>query len=86
MIEPEKDFQPDENEGCDHQIIAKMHAEIETNAFAACANFTPSRKPNPIRVGRDMPPANYASAIRNEKASAAAEVTPCPCLCREPSS
>jgi hypothetical protein len=39
LIEPVKDFQPDENEGCDHQIITKMHAEIETNAFRGLREF-----------------------------------------------
>ncbi|WP_156434697.1 hypothetical protein [Bradyrhizobium lablabi] len=39
LIEPVKDFQPDENQGCDHQIIAKMHAEIETNAFRGLREF-----------------------------------------------
>ncbi|KRQ89362.1 hypothetical protein CQ10_05585 [Bradyrhizobium valentinum] len=44
--------------------------------LAARANLAPGRGPNSIRVGRDKPPANYSSAIRNKKASAAAEVTP----------
>jgi len=53
-----------------------MHAGIETNASRGQCGFAPGRKPNSVRVGREKPPANDASATRNEKASAAAEVTP----------
>ena len=50
--------------------------DLKPNAFAARAEIAPDREPNSIRVGRDKPPANYSSATRNKKASAAAEVTP----------
>jgi hypothetical protein len=33
LVERVKNFQPHENERCDHQIIAKMHAGLATNAF-----------------------------------------------------
>ena len=33
LIERVKNFQPHENERCDHQIITKMHAGLATNAF-----------------------------------------------------
>jgi hypothetical protein len=32
LVERVKNFQPHENQRCDHQIIAKMHAGLETNA------------------------------------------------------
>ena len=48
--------------------------------LAARAQLRPGREPNSIRAGKDKPSANHASATRNEKASAAAEV----CFCREP--
>jgi hypothetical protein len=33
LIKRVKNFQPHEKQRCDHQIITKMHAGFETNAF-----------------------------------------------------
>src|SRR4029450_5342038 len=41
LVERVKNFQPHENERCDHQIIAKMHAGLATNALS-----------RPVRIAR----------------------------------
>src|SRR4051812_6576354 len=40
LIERVKNFQPHEHECCDHQIITKMHAGLETNTFRGAGRIT----------------------------------------------
>ena len=66
LIQRVKDFQPHQNERCEHQIITKMHAGFETNAFRGPCGYRASRQPNSIRVGRDKPPAKNSSATKKK--------------------
>lgn len=66
LVERVKNFQPHENERCDHQIITKMHAGLETNAFRGpCGSRArPSTKLDTRRKGQA--PAKDSSATKKK--------------------
>ena len=83
LIERVKNFQPHEHECCDHQIITKMHAGLETNTFRGpCGSRArPSTKLDTRRKGR-APGERFVGNLKS-KASAAAEVMPLMPLSRD---